>query len=157
MRLTNRTREDVSSRCSELWRINWKREGYPYCGIYVISPDNRWPSKIGISQNPAKRVIELQVACWRKLDIAEYCFAADMAAARLVEQKSHEILIESDRLMQGEWFDMRPDKAMDVIKFAALKVGVELRTDHELMSSDAMIRCVLKDMGRSKWADRIST
>jgi hypothetical protein len=137
MRLTNRPQQHQGIGCGyqaealehELWRVNWRHQGYPYCGIYAISPDNRWPTKIGISQNPTKRLVSLQGACWRRLDIVEYRYCADFNSARLVEKKAHEILKEEGKLLNGEWFDTKPDKALDVIEFAALGVGIELRKE----------------------------
>lgn len=63
------------------------------------------------------------------MDIAAYCYAVDFRAAREVEKRAHQILSEEDKLMHGEWFDVRPDKAMEVIEFAAMAVNVELRKD----------------------------
>ncbi len=157
MRLTSRTRQDASSSPNEIWRVNWRAEGYAFCGIYVISPDNRWPSKIGVSQNPVKRLIGLQTACWKKLDIAEYKYAVDFAAARLVEQMVHQILKDDGKLMYGEWFDLKPDKAMEVIDFAALQLNIELRSDvPDLKIQEKTKKYLLKDMRRAVWAEKLT-
>lgn len=113
---------------TELWRINWRREGYPFCGIYVVAPDNNWPSKIGISQNPVNRLVALQTSSWRKLAIQKYGYAESFAAARQVEQKAHSILAEDGKAMIGEWFDIRPEQAFEIVEFAAQLEGVEIRT-----------------------------
>lgn len=114
---------------AHLWRINWRKLGYKFCGIYAISPDNGWPTKIGISQNPVKRLINLQGACWKRLDIARYCYAEDFTAARAVEKKVHETLKSDGLLLHGEWFDIRPEKALEIIEFCALSLGVVVRKD----------------------------
>lgn len=154
MRLTNRQQQkrpnrfverDQESLEAQLWRVNWRQHGYPYCGLYCVSPDNRWPTKIGISQNPTKRIIALQNACWRRLDIAAYRYAVDFAAAREVEKRAHEILKEEGKLLSGEWFDIRPDKALDVIEYAAMGIGVELRKD----IPDEKIRLAILEYARS--------
>lgn len=130
MKLTERTRqghyEYFPEIDEELWRVNWKQHGYGFCGVYVVAPDNSWPSKIGISQNPVKRLLSLQTSCWRKLDIHKYCYAENFAAARKVEQKAHQILVDDGKAMLGEWFDIRPDKAMEVVEFASQIEGVEI-------------------------------
>lgn len=130
MRLTEKTRQSahryVGDLEKELWRVNWRQHGLPYCGIYAVSPDNRWPTKIGISQNPVKRLISLQNSHWRKLDIWEYRYAENFVAARKIEAKAHEMLRSEGKCLQGEWFDIRPDKALEVIEFAAMTLGVEI-------------------------------
>ena len=95
----------------------------------MISPDNRWPCKVGISQNPSKRVTSIQTSCWRRVDIAEYRYCANSNQARAVEKKVHDTLTADGILMHGEWFDIRPDKALDIIEFSAMTLGVELRHD----------------------------
>lgn len=112
-----------------LWRVDWKAYGYPYCGIYAVSPDNRWPTKIGISTIPSQRVAALQTACWRRLDIAAYVYCDSVKDARAVEQKTHKILSDDAKIMNGEWFDIKPDKAMEVVSFAAATLGIEIRND----------------------------
>lgn len=112
-----------------LWRINWKAEGLPYCGVYAISPDNRWPTKIGVSIAPAKRVVELQTASWKRLDVAEYAYCESFKEARAVEKKAHEMLAADGAALHGEWFDIKPDKAMEVVRFAANTLNIGLRTD----------------------------
>lgn len=140
MRLTNRKRQAEDKRESlrgnvhalaerHLWRLNWKAEGLPYCGIYAVSPDNRWPTKIGISTAPAKRVIDLQTASWRRLDIAGYAYCESFRDARAVEAKTHELLKGDAKILHGEWFDIKPDKAMEIVAFAAGVLGIELRRD----------------------------
>lgn len=135
MKLTQRGRQhsdellDDREREDELWRVNWRALGYPFCGIYAISPDNRWPTKVGISQNPVKRLINLQGACWKRLDIAAYRYCENFNTARLVEKKAHETLKSDGKLMSGEWFDVRPEQALEVIEFSAQVLGIELRND----------------------------
>lgn len=135
MRLTRRPRQEGTSARHgfaperELWRINWRAHGYPFCGVYAVSPDNRWPTKIGISQNPLNRLINLQCASWRRLDIAEYFFCADQQKARQIEAKCHAILTEDGKALHGEWFDIRPDKAAEIIAFAGAALGIEVRRD----------------------------
>jgi len=113
----------------QLWRIDWKRQGYDFCGIYCVSPDNRWPTKVGVSQNPSKRLISLQTSCWKRLDIAEYRYSETALVAREVEKKAHSHLKEDGKLLEGEWFDIRPEKAIEIVEFAAVSLGVVLRSD----------------------------
>lgn len=149
MKLTKRMRQGSSREIhnyeKELWRINWKAVGYPFCGIYVISPDNRWPCKIGISANPVKRLISLQGACWRRLDIAEYCYANSPEEAYAIEQRVHKTLEGDGLLMLGEWFDIRPDKADETIRFTAGVLGIEVSKE---LPDDPRIKQALGEMKR---------
>lgn len=136
MKLTSRTRQsDRTPRyldeemLNELWRFDWKSNGYPYCGVYVVSPDNRWPSKIGISQVPSQRVAGIQTGVWRKVDVAKYGYCMSVKDARALERKVHDTMKQDGLLLYGEWFDIRPDKAFEVIEFQAMNLGVEFRTD----------------------------
>jgi hypothetical protein len=113
---------------SHLWRVNWKAEGYPFCGIYCVSPDNRWPTKIGISQNPAKRLVGIQTGVWRRVDVVGYRYCANSTEAREVEKKTHSIFRESSLGLHGEWFDIRGDKAVETVEFAAVTLGIELQS-----------------------------
>lgn len=114
---------------SELWRVNWKSLGYPYCGVYVITTDSLYPCKIGISSTPGKRIADLQVAHWRPIQISGYRWAENAIAARKVEKEAHAILNANSKRLMGEWFDIPVDKAVEAIDWAALSVGVDLRTD----------------------------
>lgn len=113
----------------QLWRINWKAEGYSFCGVYCVSPDNGWPTKIGISQNPIKRLAQIQTHVWKRVDIMGYRYCENAVAAKAVEQKTHEILRGDGLSLHGEWFDIRAEKAIENIEFAGLSLGVETRSD----------------------------
>lgn len=130
MKLTQRTRQNeglsiLGDLEKQLWRINWKQEGYPFCGIYAISPaDNGWPTKIGISQNPVKRLDGLQTACWKRLEIREYRYAANFKEAKEIEQKVHADLSADGKSLHGEWFDIKAEKAIELVDFVAELRGI---------------------------------
>lgn len=109
---------------NELWRLNWKSEGLPYCGIYIVTTDSRYPCKIGISQNPAKRLASLQTSHWRLLQISEYRWCGNEKEAKQVEQAVHERLKEQEKLLHGEWFDIRPEEAVEAIEWVGLIEGI---------------------------------
>ena len=120
---------EMNSIEENLWRTDWKRNGYPYCGVYVISTDSLIPCKIGISVNPIKRLMSLQTAHWRPLQISGYRWCAHQSDALKVEQKAHMILREDGKELLGEWFDIRPSQAVDVIEWASKMIEVEVRSD----------------------------
>ena len=112
-----------------LWRINWRSWGYKLCGVYMICPDNYWPTKIGISHNPTSRLIELQVGSWRTLSVQRFAYCQSHKDARAVEKKTHQSLVLDGKSLSGEWFDIRPKEAFDLIQFNAALLGIELSTE----------------------------
>lgn len=120
--LTDRTKpiEDL------VWLVDWKAHDLPYCSLYVVTPDNNWPCKIGISVFPRKRVASLQTSVWRPLNVAHCVWALNSQEARRLEKKIHATLTEDNKWLHGEWFDMRPDDALEMINFCAAVEGVEI-------------------------------
>jgi hypothetical protein len=114
------------SGAENLWRVNWKANGFPYCGVYVITTDSLYPCKIGLSQNPVKRLASLQTAHWRPIQISGYRWCESQADALKVEQEAHRILEANGKELLGEWFDIRVEAAVEAMEFAALTVGVAL-------------------------------
>jgi hypothetical protein len=113
----------------QIWRVNWKDLGYPYCGIYVITTDAMWPCKIGISQNPIKRLNALQIAHWRPLQISGYFYLPNMHEAKKLETATHRRVKGLGKNLSGEWFDMRVPEAIEHIQWAALELNSDIRRD----------------------------
>lgn len=109
----------------KLWTIDWRSYDLPYCSIYIVTPDNDWPCKIGISVAPRKRVMAMQTAVWRPLKVARCFYAPTFLDARTIEQRVHATLTEESKWLHGEWFDMRPSEAADMVQFIAMVAGVE--------------------------------
>lgn len=113
----------------QIWRVDWQARGYPFCGVYVISPDSLTPCKVGVSKNAMKRIIDLQIAHWRPIQVSEYRWCKSVADAVKVEKQTHVILREAGRELMGEWFDVRPKAALEAMEWAALTLNIELRSD----------------------------
>lgn len=108
-----------------MWTVDWRFYDMPNCSLYIVTPDNKWPCKIGISVHPEKRIRSLQTSVWRPLSVA-HCFAcAGVKEAKSLERKVHETLTDMSRWLHGEWFDMRPEEAADIVRFSASLIGVE--------------------------------
>ncbi len=119
---------ESSDMASALWRINWKKLGFQYCGVYVITTDSLYPCKIGISQNPASRVANLQTAHWRQIQITEYRWCRNVHDAKKIEEAAHRFLAEKDKQLLGEWFDVRPKEAVEAIEWASLMENIEVNS-----------------------------
>lgn len=85
--------------------------------IYVISSSksNNSPCKIGISDNPDKRVKQLQTGHPEKLEIK---YKKIIENARLYEKLLHKDI--SYIRSYGEWFDLSVQEAIEQINFTLL-------------------------------------
>jgi hypothetical protein len=80
--------------------------------VYIIGAYDRAPPvKIGISNNPKRRLKELQCSSARKLYIL---WEGIVARPRVVEVTAHKLL-ESFRL-EGEWFNVRAWQAIATLE-----------------------------------------
>lgn len=122
----NLVRGEKREGVDNVWLVNWKEVGLPYCSIYVVSADNSWPCKIGISTYAEKRVRALQTSVWRPLYVPRCYWAPTVKEAKRLEYAVHKRLTEDSRWLHGEWFDLRPDKAAEMIEFVALVEGIEI-------------------------------
>lgn len=128
-RAEQRENYTTSTDVTELtWLADWRAVGLPYCSLYVIAPLDGWPCKIGISTNPLKRINALQTSVWKQLEVKWCGFVGTTNIARSLERRCHEALTEQAKWLHGEWFDLRPDKAIELIGFEAALAGVELVT-----------------------------
>ena len=109
-----------------VWLVDWRRYKLPYCSIYVVSPDGNWPCKVGISTNPYKRLISLQTSVWKPLKVIGCYWAKTVKEAREVEKQVHKRLSEDNVWLHGEWFDMRPKDAKEMIEFVSAVEGLEI-------------------------------
>lgn len=105
--------------------VDWKKRGLPYCTVYVITTEDEWPIKIGIAVCPVKRVANLQTAHWKRLMVWAAGWCPTIADARRLERKCHQSATELDLWLLGEWFALKPQKALEMVRFNATIVGVE--------------------------------
>jgi hypothetical protein len=123
-RHNDRNSAAFASDVEELWRINWKESGLPYCGIYIVTTDSLYPCKIGISQNPGKRLASLQTSHWRLLQISDYRWCESKSEARKIERLTHKHFKENNKLLHGEWFDTRPKEAAEALDWVGVAEGI---------------------------------
>jgi len=109
---------------ADLWTVPWRKLGFTYCGIYLITPEGKWPVKVGISEDAAGRLNTLQTAHWHQMRIVSYWFCENRTLAGRLEAKVHQSLI--NRRMMGEWFDIKKEKAAETVQFEANVLGIEL-------------------------------
>jgi hypothetical protein len=108
--------------------INNIQRFHPYCQleisinkgfimfIYVIGTDTQ--QKIGISQNPQKRVKQLQTGNHSNLTLHHTIEVPDHRA-EVIERHMHKEM--SHKKLKGEWFNMTKDEAVDYLIFSGIR------------------------------------
>ncbi len=85
--------------------------------LYIIAKQDgdgvSAPIKVGISSNPQSRLDALQTGSSFKLAIAEAIELPCRELAQCLERGFH--ATQSDRRLQGEWFDIPPLEASHII------------------------------------------
>lgn len=81
-------------------------------GVYVISA-GRAPVKVGIAIDPARRLAALQTGHPERLRLHQHIPVA-AGRAREIERLCH--LCLADHRMKGEWFDVDPQVAAQVVR-----------------------------------------
>lgn len=71
------------------------------------------PVKVGISSDPARRLANIQTACPFPLFMLATFFCPSREAARTIEAAFH--TSQSRNNTSGEWFDVRPMKALQLV------------------------------------------
>jgi len=95
------------------------KSGMAQTFVYVIGAEDG-AQKIGVSNRPEARLIDLQTACPMVLKIHGVSACQDEAHARAVERLAHRILHRSRR--RGEWFDVTPARALEVVRIASTEL-----------------------------------
>jgi hypothetical protein len=126
-----------------VWLVNWKAWDLPYCSLYVVSTDSKWPCKIGISIDPYKRIGGIQTGVWRRVDVHKCFYLKTVKQARALEQKIHQTLTDQGKWLHGEWFDLRPEQTTDIIEFEAMVLGLEINSEIE---DDEIANSLYNDM-----------
>jgi len=94
--------------------------------IYIIGSENP-PYKIGISKNPERRLKNLQTGHPHKLKIIELR-KTDSKKTKLLESVIHKHL---DRYrLNGEWFDIPLEKAINHVDFALIRYEDDPLLEH---------------------------
>lgn len=109
--------------------------------VYIIGADELNASKVGVSQNPAKRISELQTASPYKL-MPHYLFWMPLPHCFGIEKLSHRVASKLDLALKGEWMKGRPEAAgmvvASVITEANVRVcssGMHLRNMKEMVNT----------------------
>ena len=73
-----------------------------FCVYFIQAGGLRGPIKIGVASNVNRRLVELQVANYKELQILTTIPCQTMAGALSMEKYLHDML--SSKRIRGEWF-----------------------------------------------------
>lgn len=98
--------------------------------IYVIATENATICKIGISDNPAARLKQLQTGNAEILKIHHTVELGSRRKAELIESLIHKN--NSTHRMKGEWFNMSIDDAIAEVDFHLIRYGDDPLIEYKL-------------------------
>lgn len=110
--------------------------------VYFIGPSPDGPIKIGVTNNPIKRLGRLQTGTPGYLAILHLAGAFTAAMARGIEASTHMALAFSGRRIRGEWFSVSLAEAISAASTVA--IGVVGEGQHDQDSA--------LEIGRRLWA-----
>lgn len=89
--------------------------------IYVISDGDSWRCKIGVAQDPEKRLRQLQTGNASRLHLVHASACKSRKVAEVGESLCHEFL--SDSNIRGEWFTVNPELASLLVTSSVMMPG----------------------------------
>lgn len=98
--------------------------------IYLVTPERGWPLKVGISEDPVKRILQLQNAHYETLVFQRFWWLPGIAIASRIEADFKNDLAEDN--IRGEWFKLNPERASEYIERAITAAGIRSLTQSEM-------------------------
>lgn len=101
--------------------------------VYAVGPIAGRPLRISWAKQLRDKLVELQPGCWKELKAHEVLWTAgDMLAIRLLNEATA-LLDKAKRRLAGDWFDVTPEFAQQVLRFATDKTGIPTFTHAEML------------------------
>lgn len=120
-------------------------------GVYVITSEDDWPCKVGVTLEPKTRLSAVQIGNWHRLKLHSFrfAFASESAIRRerfdAVSSGAYELelavkrkLSELDLSLRGEWFDVTAKEVDQVIAKVADSAGCMLLEHQNLCGFDPL-------------------
>jgi hypothetical protein len=108
--------------------------------VYAVGPTGGRPLRIGWSKQLKDRMRELQLGCWKDLQIHDIAWTAgDMLAIRIFNEATT-ILDKAKRRLTGDWFDITPDFAGQVIRLATDKTNIKTFSHVDMLDKVREVR-----------------
>jgi hypothetical protein len=108
--------------------------------VYAVGPSGGRPLRIGWSRQLKDRMKELQLGCWKDLQIHDIIWTAgDMLAIRIFNE-AVAVLDKAKRRLTGDWFDVTPEFAQQAIRLASDKLTVPTFSHGDMLQKVRAIR-----------------
>ena len=106
---------------------------FQFACVYVLGPTGGRPLRIGWARQLKDRMSELQLGCWKQLQIHDITWTqGDMLAIRILNEV-HGVLDKAKRRLTGDWFDLTPEYATQALRFAVDKLAIETFPHGEML------------------------
>lgn len=112
--------------------------------VYVIGPRSRAVSKIGIADNPLRRLQDIQTGCWIKLRLWRYWWTLGRPMAIRIE--GHILQQFNERRVSGEWIKIAPDALSEAVISTAQDMKIELFDDDEAIRKAWALSADMNDL-----------
>lgn len=103
--------------------INPELQGF----VYIISPQGYDVVKIGHATHVSPRLQSLQVGCWATL-VAEAAVGVYNELPEKLELAAHIHAEKKFKRLNGEWFEAKPQEALEVVLEAADELGILVKS-----------------------------
>jgi allophanate hydrolase subunit 2 len=108
--------------------------------VYAVGPTGGRPLRIGWSKQLKDRMKELQLGCWKELQIHDIIWTAgDMLAIRIFNE-AVAVLDKAKRRLTGDWFDVTPESARQAIRLASDKLTIPTFSQGDMLQKVRAIR-----------------
>jgi hypothetical protein len=108
--------------------------------VYAVGPSGGRPLRIGWSRQLKDRMKELQLGCWKDLHIHDIIWTAgDMLAIRLFNEAAS-VIDKAKRRLAGDWFDITPEFASQVMRLATDKTNIPTFSHVEMLDKVRDVR-----------------
>lgn len=130
---------------------------YATQGIYIITTEDDFPCKVGITDFLSHRIAGMQTGNWNKLFARQMYFPYKVAgrkfdilpsrlntvriSAKEFERIAHKKLTDLDTHINGEWFGIHANDADAVLRKLADMEGYRLIQPQAVMAMDTSILC----------------
>jgi hypothetical protein len=108
--------------------------------VYAVGPIGGRPLRISWARQLKDKLAELQPGSWKQLQVHEVVWTAgDMLAVRLLNEMTG-VLDRAKRRLLGDWFDVTPEFAEQVMRLASDKLNVPTFSHGDMLQKVRAVR-----------------
>jgi hypothetical protein len=108
--------------------------------VYAVGPVGGRPLRIGWARQLKDRMHDLQLGCWKELQIHHIVWTAGDLLATRVHGEATALLDKARRRLTGDWFDVTPEYATQAIRLATDKLTIPTFSHGEMLEKIRTVR-----------------